>query len=215
MYNTKIVADICSKADPKSSYVDIGPVWGTINESLTAAKSGGLTDLNIIDFSEEKSLYTLILYLKSKGIHRVTVYNSDVLKHHEGQFDIGYCSGILYHIPYPHDLFSAFARIIKHTLILHTLSIPKTVIKDLEILHIKQASESEIQSVIDYWNKYLSFKHGLAVNQNLTNLADYSKYWNAPTPEYLEKMCVSYGFSQNIQIHSFDNGGLTTIVAHK
>ncbi|MGB5085455.1 MAG: hypothetical protein WBO09_12815 [Methylocystis silviterrae] len=89
------------------SYIDIGPLFGTVNETLTITKSFGAASVAGADIDplNAPSWQKLRERCASFGLNSFMKYSINVddpdLAAKIGTYDFVYCAGILYHTPSP------------------------------------------------------------------------------------------------------------------
>ena len=92
---------------PGKSFVEIGGLWGTVNETVSVAMQAGAREATMIDVMPRDSKWWTLFAERCTDLG-VTDYHcvvgdicEDRLADNVGQFDIAHCSGVLYHTPNP------------------------------------------------------------------------------------------------------------------
>ncbi|WP_029352597.1 hypothetical protein [Bosea sp. 117] len=118
---------------PGLSFVDIGGLWGTVNEKVTVAMDAGAsaaTMADILPFSHELwgrfDARAAELGFSGYGRRNVNLDSPDV---HErlGTFDVVHCSGIIYHAPSPVHTLDRLASVTRRYLLLGSMVVPERV----------------------------------------------------------------------------------------
>lgn len=190
-----------------SSYVDVGALWGTKNETVSRARSLGAKKVSIIDIQEfSNSLWeNMDHHLLDLGVDCDYISGDvrDLHNEYNVKFDVVFCAGIIYHEASPLDLISNLANMTSRYLILGSMVCPPEIKnnkgklsldcigaafipylfpKDSEIIleHFRTQGVPEIPS--------------LESNFNWPDIKDTTPWWWIFTPKYLEKLVEISGF---------------------
>lgn len=116
-----------------NTFVDVGGLWGTVNERVTAAVKSGALSTTMIDMQPEGNYLWEAFYgrCRENGVicDKSIVANLDdpLFPSQVGMFDVVHCSGIIYHCPNPLYTISQLARITRKYLIVASSVIPTTI----------------------------------------------------------------------------------------
>ncbi len=118
---------------PGKSFVDIGGLWGTVNEKISPAHDAGATHLCMVDIWTPDSEWWQRFreHCASKGIGSVrevvsSIDNPGILKS-VGTHDVVHCSGVIYHCPNPFFTIRALMSLAKEKLLLATAVMPPLI----------------------------------------------------------------------------------------
>jgi 2-polyprenyl-3-methyl-5-hydroxy-6-metoxy-1,4-benzoquinol methylase len=112
------------------SFVDVGGLWGTINEKVTVAARAGAVSVTMLDYTPlDHPLWQAFQERSaSVGVSDYQSISANIdepgLEKKVGQFDVVYCSGVLYHCPNPLYTLCQLARLSREYLILTSTVIP-------------------------------------------------------------------------------------------
>jgi hypothetical protein len=125
-----------TEAVPGRSFAEVGGLWGTVNEQVTAAALAGATETTMIDVAPqdggEDDLWELFRRRSaSLGVSGTTCLQASIdapdTPGRAGAFDVVCCNGVLYHCPNPLHTLRQLRAITRETLILGTVSMPETI----------------------------------------------------------------------------------------
>lgn len=116
------------------SFVDVGGLWGTVNEKVTVASRGGAKSLAMADIQREGNQYWQAFH-EHAAERGVTDYKSfpgvdiDDLEtpNRIGTFDFVHCSGILYHVPNLIFTIERLRSVTNKYLLLGSMVVPEVV----------------------------------------------------------------------------------------
>jgi 2-polyprenyl-3-methyl-5-hydroxy-6-metoxy-1,4-benzoquinol methylase len=118
---------------PGKSFVDVGGLWGTVNEKVTVAAKAGAASTAMLDVTPLGQPLWQAFYERcaSLGVSGYQALSASIdepgLEKEVGQFDVVHCSGVIYHCPNPLHTLTQLARISREHLILTTTVIPSMV----------------------------------------------------------------------------------------
>jgi 2-polyprenyl-3-methyl-5-hydroxy-6-metoxy-1,4-benzoquinol methylase len=118
---------------PGKSFVDVGGLWGTVNEKVTVAAKAGAARTAILDIIPLgqplwQAFHERCTSLGVSGYQSISAsIDEPGLERKVGQFDVVHCSGVIYHCPNPLYILTQLARISREYLILTTTVIPSIV----------------------------------------------------------------------------------------
>ena len=129
----KIVMDALAKYAPGADYIDIGPLYGTVNETLSVAAQFNPKSLTAADIDPLTSASWAALreHLQLRGVENVREYSVSIddpgIRAKIGPYDFVYSAGILYHTPSPLYTLSQYRRLAKRHLLLGTMVVPPVI----------------------------------------------------------------------------------------
>lgn len=184
------------------SFVDIGGLWGTINEKVSVAHQHGASSLTMMDVTVEGGeLWDLFRErMKSLNIEDFECESGDVCAVDGRQsYDVVHSSGVLYHHPNPFDILRAYRRLTKQYLIISSAVIPTTISNEFGsiqlpasgLLFVPALNEVERQIMIQFWSEGGDIAFGKFWEYNLD---DFGPWFFLPTVTTLTKMCEIAGF---------------------
>jgi hypothetical protein len=208
------------------TFVDVGGLWGTVNERASVAHAAGATEITMLDLSPADSHWWRKFEARREelGVPAVHAISGDVMALAAGPtppcFDVVHCSGILYHIPDQLAFLSALRIITRKHLIL-TSSITATQIStevgeltvpDGGVLFLPALSDRE-RAVLKahWWPTVGDMAHGLTRDLAVWKLDDFAPWWWLPTTTALVRMCQVTGFDVREVEHSW-NGHAATLM---
>jgi hypothetical protein len=116
------------------SFVDIGGIWGTINEKVTVAAKAGAISTAMADIQPEGSegwqmFRDRALSLGVEDYSSFPQVNLDSTRIVEeiGVYDFVHCAGILYHVPSPLFTLERLHSVTKKYLLLGSMVVPEKV----------------------------------------------------------------------------------------
>jgi len=118
---------------PGKTFIDIGGLWGTVNEKVSVALRAGAASATMADIQIQghqlwKDAEAHCAKLGVSGYRTVTV---DITEPNPetviGIHDIVHCSGIIYHLPDPFQLLLNLKRVTGDRLILTSMVVPERV----------------------------------------------------------------------------------------
>ena len=115
------------------SFVDIGGLWGTVNETVTHAAEGGARRLMMADIQpkDSKLWQDFRDHCKARSVIAVEESIVDLTQPATpamlGKFDMVHCSGIIYHVPDPFGLVVNLRKVASKNLILTSMYIPDQI----------------------------------------------------------------------------------------
>ena len=184
------------------SFVDVGGLWGTVNEKVSVAVAAGAESVTMLDITPpDTELWTLLHErLTNLGVNDYARISGDVNKlgNQEGfpAFDVVHCSGVLYHHPEPLHLIRSLRKITRRHLILTSAVTQERIENDLGVFQIAASGvlfvpalqENERKIVAKYWTE-----HAGAVAWGITepvkwNLEDSAPWWYLPTAHAMTAM---------------------------
>ncbi len=208
------------------SFVDVGGLWGTVNEKVSVAAANGARSLTMVDVSTSDSeLWTSFRErIASFGIEECECISSDVcalaLDETPRKYDVVHCSGVLYHHPNPVSFLDSLSRITAQHLILTSAVTQEAISNDVGTFQIPAAAavfvpaldQHERDVLWEYWREEagVSACYGISTPAPW-NPRDFGPWWWLPTPRAMLAMAESVGF-QVLDAGPIWNGNAYTVL---
>jgi hypothetical protein len=191
------------------SFVDVGGLWGTVNEKVSVAARCEARTLTMVDIAPAgNDLWVAFTErLASLGIGGCGCISSDVCALVANgiapEFEVVHCSGVLYHHPNPIWFLETLRRIATKHLVLTSAVTQESVSNDLGTYHIPlsgvifvPALDQRERSIL---SKYWVEKAGVGGCTGITepvrwNTRDFGPWWWLPTPRAMLAMAECVGF---------------------
>lgn len=196
-----IVHQIVSTYKPQS-YCDVGPLYGTVGESISSAYFAGCTNLTVIDLDYKPWIDAFIARMKElkipDSVYKLHLQN--FLEYNGVAFDIVYCSGLLYHFAKPEKLLRQLYKFTNKICILGSLVVPPSVINNKAYICLPETHHNEpiIKLARQYWREnFPSIQTclGIDTQSEFTDESNTADCWWIFTREYVEKLCTNAGFT--------------------
>jgi SAM-dependent methyltransferase len=203
------------EAVPGKSFAEVGGLWGTINEQVTAAAKAGASATTMIDIAPsdggEQDLWRLFRErAASLGVTDTTCVNGSIddpeTARRAGSFDVVCCNGVLYHCPDPLHTIGQLRSITRETLVLGTVTMPEQVSTSAGTISTEPGSallvpalgESQ-RAIFAQWLRDLGDVHIQAdgVTHGVPSgwaLDDYDPWWWFFTRDYVAGLLRVCGF---------------------
>ncbi len=118
---------------PGKSFLEVGGLWGEVNEKATVAFAAGATEIGALDIWKEDSEWwqrfrNRCAAFGLKGVKETigSIDNVDVIGR-VGVYDIVHCSGVLYHCPNPFLTLSHLRQLTSEYFLLATAVMPPLI----------------------------------------------------------------------------------------
>ncbi len=222
-----------AEASPGKSFAEVGGLWGTVNEQVTAAAQAGASSTTMIDVAPsdggEGDLWELFRErARSLGVTDTACLHGSIddpeTARRAGSFDVVCCNGVLYHCPDPLHTLRQLRAITRETLVLGTVSMPETVssaagsvsLEPGAALFVPAANQSQL-AVLGQWLRELGDVHIQA--DGITHavpsgwaLDDYDPWWWLFTRDYVAGLLRVAGFEVE-NVASYWEGRATLYLA--
>lgn len=211
---------------PGRSFVDVGGLWGTVNERVSIAHAAGARELAMLDITPPASpLWQLFDERRRRlGVPPVRTISGDLmaLTHADAalRFEVVHCSGILYHIPDQFQLLRALRTLTTEHLVL-TSSITEThIVNEAGELRVPEGGALFLPALnpseravlkAHWWPTLADGSLGLTREIDRWNLNDFGPWWWLPTTTALTRMCEIAGFDV-LEVEHLWNGHAATLM---
>ena len=191
------------------TFIDVGGLWGTVNEKVTVAARAGAARVTMLDISApDNALWEAFAGRCADagvaGYHCLTGNLDDAdIAQKTGVFDVVHCSGVLYHCPNPVHTIGQLARMCGETLIITTTIVPdhvRNVRGELKlpagsVLFVPALTEQQREVLSEYWNEVGAQACGLNVPvPGGWRLDDYGPWWWLFTVDFVPALLRVAGF---------------------
>lgn len=207
------------------SFLEVGGLWGVVNEKISFAHKCGASRLTIIDVSEPTShLWDLFRERMAQlDIKEYTTVVGDICEIDADKigtpFDVVHCSGVLYHLPDPMRMLSVLRSITRGYLILTSTIIPEVVeneggryeIPSSAVIFVPALSKAERACLKIYWEQAGAVAYGLT-EPTTFSVGNFAPWWWLPTATSLKAMCKAAGFQLIDSELMWNNNALTLLL---
>jgi len=190
------------------SFIEVGGLWGVVNEQVTTAHAAGATRLTQIDPAGDGLWESFRQRCSAAqiGDYKCIVgdINDPALTAAVEPADVVHCAGVLYHCPHPLFTLQQLRRLTKQTLLLGCATIPERVtniagelrLEPGSALFVPAASPFQI-SVLAHYMAEVGARDIPGIDQALSDgwkVTDYGPWWWYFTPRFVESLLTLAGF---------------------
>ena len=118
---------------PGQSFMDIGGLWGTLNEKVSVALRAGAASATMADIAPlDHSLWKdFDAHCQQMGVHGYNKARLDIVEPGPAlaslRHDVVHCSGIIYHLPDPFRMLGNLRRLTAGHLIITSMVVPEQI----------------------------------------------------------------------------------------
>jgi len=208
------------------SFLEVGGLWGAVNEKATVAFQAGATEIAALDIWEPDSEWWQKLRERCKtlGINNVeehvgSIDNVGLLKN-IGQYDVVHCSGVLYHCPNPFLTLRNLHAACRDFLILTSAVMPPRISNEFGQIDFDDDTAILVPALLDnkraIVNEYIIKRYGggaFGVNSPVDawffndGAPNYGPWWWLWSAGYLRSMALCAGFALAKEGSQFDGTG--------
>ncbi len=207
------INDVIRDVVPGRSFVDIGGLWGTVNERVSVAVNGGASEVTMFDHAPVESELWSLFHQRcvEQGAAGYRAIHGDLDKDEQtaqlGTVDVVHCSGVLYHVPNPLLTIERLARLTGRWLLLGTCTLPERIENADGALDLSQgrvvfapALNAADRAVLSaYYNErgiqLLGINSPHAFTWGAPGAWDYSPWWWHWSVETVARMVELNGFT--------------------
>lgn len=207
------------------SFLEVGGLWGVVNEKISVAYKFGATRLTIIDVSDPTSnLWNLFRdRMAQLGVKEYTMFAGDICEVDADQidapFDVVHCSGVLYHLPNPMRMLGVLRSITREYLILTSAITPEVVeneggryeLPPSAVIFVPALSDTERACLKIHWERTGAVAYGLT-EPTTFSIGNFAPWWWLPTSTALRAMCQAAGFQVVDSKLLWNNNALTLLL---
>jgi hypothetical protein len=193
---------------PGKRFVDIGGLWGEVNEKVSVAAELGAIEVTMMDIVPQghELWHSFSDRVRARSIDAECVTANlnefDTIAAHAGRFDVVHCSGILYHCPNPLHTLAQLRALAGESVVLTSTVVPERTQSSvgqvdlgeggLRLVPHLNARDRSIFAA--YWNERgVTGIGGLDVDA-IWDVSDYNPWWWFLTPSALRQMAEAVGF---------------------
>lgn len=214
---------------PGRSFVDIGGLWGTINEKVTVAHKAGAISTAMLDWTPPHTELWQAFHQRcaDAGVHDYQSLSANIdepgLERRVGQFDVVHCSGVLYHCPNPFFTLTQIARLCRRSLILTTAVIPPTITASMGriavpsggALFVPYLPRDQREVLREHWEGAgVSGVIGIMEQPAAWLIEDYAPWWWLFPSATARQLIMAAGFDIE-EDTPFWNGNAHVFLAHR
>lgn len=211
------------------TFVDMGGLWGTVNEKVTVAAKAGAASTAMLDITPlDRPLWQAFRErCASLGVLDCQLLSASIdepgLEKKVGQFDVVHCSGVLYHCPNPLYTLSQLARLSREYLILTTTVIPPRictsrgtiVVPPGGALFIPYLPDDQMEILKEHWEAGgVSGAIGITEQPSTWRVEDYAPWWWLFPVATVRQLIMAAGFDV-LEDCSFWDGKAHSFLARK
>jgi hypothetical protein len=190
------------------SFIEVGGLWGVVNEQVTIAHAAGATSLTQIDRAGEDLWQSFRERCTAAQVPDCKCIVGDInnrrLTAALEPADVVHCAGVLYHCPHPLYTLQQLRRLTKETLLLGCATIPERVanaagelrLESGSALFVPAASPFQLSILAQYMAE-VGARHIPGIDQFLPDgwkVTDYAPWWWYFTPGFVESLLTLAGF---------------------
>lgn len=127
------IQEIIRSLVPGQTFVDLGGLWGTVNERVSTAVLAGAASATMIDEQiagnelwQKFDSHCAALNVFGYASVQANLDDPELLRH-VGTFDVVHCSGVIYHCPNPYHSLRQLRQITKKHLLLGSMTVPDRI----------------------------------------------------------------------------------------
>ena len=198
-----------SQAATGKSFIEVGGLWGVVNEQVTTAHAAGATSLTQIDPAGEDLWAHFRQRCSAADVSDCNCIVGDIndpgLTAAVEPADVVHCSGVLYHCPHPLYTLQQLRRLTKQTLLLGCATIPERVSNPAGELRMEHGSALFVPaatpfqlSVLAQYMADVNARNIPGIDQPLANgwkVTDYAPWWWYFTPGFVQSLLTMAGFT--------------------
>ncbi len=164
----KFLLEILEKYVPGADYLDVGPLYGTVNETLSVAAKYSPRSLSAADIDplSSDSWAALRSHLASKNIEGVKEFSTSIddptIVDKMGTYDFVYSAGILYHVPSPVYTLQQYRKLTRKYFLLGTMVVPEKMENEAgaldfsggKLIYVPAIGKDERKVVAAHYDKF-------------------------------------------------------------
>lgn len=224
------VTDWIEQVTPGRTFVDVGGLWGTLNEQVSTASLSGATATTMIDMAPaegDDDLWQRMQHrVAERGAAQPTCVMGSIddleLPDRVGTFDVVHCSGVLYHCPSPLYTLQQLRRLTRETLILGSATIPPSLQTSSGTLNsppgsaiLVPAMADEHRQILADWLREVGAFEAIGITAGLDidwSPQDYAAWWWFFTVDCVSAMLSVVGFDV-LRVMTYWSGRATYFLA--
>jgi glycosyltransferase involved in cell wall biosynthesis len=194
------------------SFVDIGGLWGTVNERVSVAMRAGASSATMVDITPEgEELWRAFeKRMAEKALSGYQKKIADLLAHDApariGSYNLVHCSGVIYHLPEPLRMLRNLREISTERLVIGSMVVPEVIknragkldLRGGQALYVPSLNGGARAVVACHFEQLDLHVHGITPNMDVQWSVDgrpnYGYWWWLITPHLLRSMVETAGF---------------------
>jgi hypothetical protein len=211
---------------PKRSFLEIGGLWGEVNEKATVAFQAGSTEIGVLDIWSPESEWWTRFHARCsavglKGVKEFvgSIDNAQAVEK-LGMYDIVHCSGVLYHCPNPFLSLAHLRKLTGERLLLATAVMPPVIENEFGRLALDADAAILVPCLTEDKRRvierhvagaYGGVAYGVSSPIECWFFRDgapnYGAWWWLWTEDYVRRMILASGFAVERSAPQFDGTG--------
>ena len=162
---------------PGRTFADVGGLWNTVNEKVSVAAAADATSLTMIDLQQPGNVWWERFDERMQELdvidYQCVVADASSERFAEvvGQFDVVYCSGVLYHFPSPYTLIQNLRLISREYVVLTSMTIPSVISNEAGRITVPEGQALFLPAITGDQRRILR-RHFEALSINPTTILD-------------------------------------------
>lgn len=209
----RITQDWIARIAAGKSFVDIGGLWGTVNERVSDAARAGASQLTMADMQPAGNEWwqKFLARAAELSVGDVRCVTVDVMSPGGpdaiGRHDVVHCSGIIYHLPDPYQLLQQLRRVANEYVILVSMVVPERIETESGTLAL-DGGEALFVPGLDAYQLTVVREHYRKLKVNIGSFENFhaekwvqddgtprfGPWWWLMTPAFLRRMLEVAGF---------------------
>lgn len=208
----EFMLNIFEKYVPGTDYLDVGPLFGTVNETLSVASRYSPRSLSAADIDplDADSWEALRSHLASKNVEGVKEFSVSIddptIVEKTGAFDFVYSAGILYHVPSPVYTLQQYRKLTRKYFLLGSMVVPEEIENDQgrldfsggKLVFIPAIGEAERRVMAAHYDQYDMKIHHINATDSWpwrhNGEPSYGPWWWLYSPSTCKRMIETAGF---------------------
>lgn len=190
-----------------NSFVEIGGLWGTVNEKVSVAHTFGADEITMIDMEPDGTELWDKFHerMKNKNITNYQCISTDIQDFEDVTYDVVHSAGILYHLVNPMEYISKLSDLTKKYLIISSAVTQDSIenkygrltLPQASILFVPALKNSEKKIIAEYWKSKYPDLPFVGISEDFDYeahpLEDPTPWWWLPTVSCFKRMCTICG----------------------
>lgn len=218
---------------PGKSFMDIGGLWGTLNEKVSVALRAGaahatMADIAPLDHSLWRDFDARCMQLGVNGYDKIQL---DIVEPGPAtsslRADVVHCSGIIYHLPDPFRMLTNLRRLTGSHLVLTSMVVPETIRNQAGTLTFPPDTATFVPALTEATRAVVGehFRNaGISIGAITQPLEEawlwpdgspnFGPWWWLMSPAFLRSLVESAGFVIEDECWSWEGHSYSYLVRH-